>query len=102
MLLKNEIAGVRCAFSDCQKDVHEGEVLIEIGARKVIIKINNIALVEPVEKFAVIGEKPCYLKSSGIIEIAGPTASNDFLLKINSRGYSEEFFVNEEDVIFRK
>ena len=99
-LMKKEIMGVKCDFSESQEGTYSGEFSILINDEHVIVKSENIGLIENAEKHASIGNKACYLKTSGIMSLIGPSKINWFLMKINSRGYVKELFVKEEDVIF--
>ena len=98
--MKKEIIGVRCDFSDSQEGVYPDEFSISINNEHVVVKSKNVGLIENAEKHASIGDKACYLKTSGMISLMGPSKINWFFMKINSRGYVREFFVKEEDVLF--
>lgn len=100
MNLKNEVFGIKCELLGREFEICHDEVIVSINNKKIVVRKKDIGLLEPAEKFAVLGEKACYLKNSGIFDLIGPARNRDFLLKINSRGYLHEFFVSEGDVLF--
>ena len=100
MLLKYEVLGIRCELCEKQQGARQDETIVVINGEKASIKTKSIGFFQPAEKFAVIGESPCYIKNSGIINLVGPSKLGNFLLKLNSRGYLEEFFIPESEVIF--
>jgi hypothetical protein len=100
MLLKDKIMGIKCNIVKEKHDSLDDELVIIMNNNHVCIKAEHIKALEPCEKFAVCGESPFYLGSSGIHEIIGPSKSNNFLVKVNSRGYLHEFLVPEKDVLF--
>ncbi len=102
MNLKEEIFGVRCELCRREFEICHDEVIVSINNKKVAVRKKDIGLLEPAEKFAVLGESACYLKNSGIFDLIGPARNRDFLLKINSRGYLHEFLVPEREVLFLK
>lgn len=99
MKVKESIIGVRCEFSENQQETGEDETAIMINGKELYIKNKNLGIMHNAEKSAVLGESPCYIKSSGIFDIAGPSRRREYWLKINSRGYLKELFVEEESVI---
>lgn len=102
MLLKEEIRGVRCEFSENQSHVMHDEFAVVINGREVIVKKKHVELENNAEKLAAMGESPIFLKKSGVMHIIGPTKFREYRLRMNSRGYAHEFFVPEASVLFGK
>lgn len=102
MDLKEEILGVRCELAESQREILADEAAVAVGKKEVIVKKKGIGFFDNLEKFAVIGESPFFLKPDCISSLIGPSVSRNFLVKINSRGYLHEIIVPEESVIFLK
>lgn len=102
MLLKNEILGIKCELSENQRETQGDEIRIVLHGRELITKKRMVCVQEPAERFAVLGEKPCYMRGCGFVSITGPTVSRQFFLRVNSRGNLHEFFIPEDDVLFLK
>jgi len=100
MLVKERILGIKCELVPNRSEVHCGETRISVNGKEILVKTDYLTLLKPVEKFAVCGESPVLLNCKGILSMMGPTATRDYLVKTNSRGYIEEFFVKESDVLF--
>lgn len=99
-MIKESIVGVRCEFSDEQKDCHADEFALVVNERRIFMKKRHVCLLNNAEKFAVIGESPLYIHPSGIVNLIGPSKRREFWLTINSRGYLEGFFIRDSDLIF--
>lgn len=97
--VKDNIFGVRCRFSQYQQDTWEDEIAVLINGRRLLVREGCLAFLPDAEKRAVVDDCPVYLKNSGILGITGPSRRREYLMKLNLRGVSEEFFVPEESVI---
>jgi len=102
MQIKESILGIKCELVPDRREVIEGETRISVNGKEIRVRTEHLTLLKPAEKFAAVGESPLILNSKGILSMMGPTATRDYLVKTNSRGYAEEFFVRECDVLFRK
>lgn len=100
MDLKEEIFGVRCELSTSQRDVFHDEVAVFIDKKEIVVKKDCLGFFNSMEKFAVQGISPYFLKPSGLVGISGPSSARDFLIKINSRGYLSEVLVPESEILF--
>jgi len=102
MQIKESILGIKCELVPDRRDVHCGETRVSVNGKEILARTEHLTLLTPVEKFAAMGESPILLNCKGILSMIGPTATRDYLVKTNSRGYAEEFFVKESDILFRK
>ncbi|MFH1711430.1 MAG: hypothetical protein ABH840_03920 [Nanoarchaeota archaeon] len=101
MLIKEMVLGIKCELVPNRREVLRGETRISINGKEILVKTEHLTLLKPIEKFAVCGESPVLLNCSGIISLIGPTSTRNYLVRTNSRGYVKEFFVKENDVLFR-
>lgn len=99
MYSKKKILGIRCEINICDELEHD-ENLVLVGGTKLILKKRHIGFLLPIEKFAVMGESPFFIKGSSFLGFFGPNVRNDFLLRINSRGCLREIVVPDRDVLF--
>jgi len=102
MQIKERILGIKCELVPDRSEVLGGETRISINGKEILVRTEHLTLLTPIEKFAAVGESPVLLNSNGILSMIGPTLTGDYLIKTNSRGYAEEFFVKESDVLFLK
>lgn len=100
MNLKEEILGIICVLKENQQGAFHDEKIISIAGKSILIKEEHIDFLYPDEKAAALGESSCILKPSGLTAISGPSSFRKYRILVNSRGYVEEFFINEGDLIF--
>ena len=102
MQIKERILGIKCELVPNRKEVLCGETRISINGKEILVRTEHLTLLKPAEKFAAVGESPVLLNKTGVLNMIGPALTGDYLIKTNSRGYVEEFFVKERDVLFLK
>jgi len=100
-MLKKKVKAIRCKLSQNQEGAYDDEFIISMNGKYLCMKKRYIFVEEEVKR-DILGIDWAYIHPDGVLSITGPNCLREYLIRLNSRGYMEQFFVKDTDLVWNE